>query len=795
MQKYQSIISGTNGSVIRNVPVTVLKEDGSLAEIFLDREGQVQAQNPLVTDSRGVFYFYAKNGRYSLRTAADGVQITDADTVLLFDPDETVIDGPIAGAVRRAEDAAERAETALSDSGLQTMVQNAQNAASNASQAVADANQAVASIDAALIAANQAKTDAQSAAQTASEAAIDAQVVKDSLLNFDGALSATPEWSSVPAHVDLNLDTQAQALANRSELLRDNQKRTPLHFATLAEASAAAATLPDGQQIEAPNSDGRLSRFAVQSGAMAFKDFAPDSISLQSYGALRAYTGSATSVRITTSGVAGFFVYDSSDTTSADNGGTVIVGSNGRRWKRLFDGPISVEWFGGSQSSPDNTAAFQAAIKLIGAQDPFLATSSGIEIMLKPGGIYKVLGTLLIPSFVNIDLNGSTIEGVASTTLFESAYWDGGGNLVSNLSTTIDTRFVVCSSVTNGQIHNAGRAFYLLNFCEGSTLKRLRMFGCNQALHARRCFYGKFEDIHSRSPQDALAYPCYNIDDSIGAVALNNVFAVSYDVGWLISGGKKDNLIAHNCGSESCPTGVRITGTTDSLQLRGWYFENNYNAIDFSTASNHSNIVVDGCWFYGVTNAIQGATILSGEFAEHNVLNGATLNLPSNFAPNLKIGIATTSTADTGTGTLPANYALGDGCDVDYLQHVYNSVSGEVSVKGQVYSGPVPHAYSGTSGKLITGSIPFCTCSLSGTTLTIDTKINYQFTEMIGFNIIITTNTGFLTYSGIAVLDAISKLAGDGGIGVSTSNNGGYYRITLTGLTGATNYSGIVRIL
>lgn len=265
MQKYQSIISGTNGSVIRNVPVTVLKEDGSLAEIFMDREGQVLAPNPLVTDSRGVFYFYAKNGRYSLRTAADGVQITDADTVLLFDPDETASDGPIADAVRRAEDAAERAETALGDSGLQNMVQDAQDAAANAVQAVIDANQAVASIDAALIEAGEAKDAAQAAAQTASNAASGAQAVKDSLLTYSGTLSATPEWSAVPAHEDLNLDTQAQALADRSELLRDNQKRAPLHFATLAEASAAAATLPDGQVVDVQST---LLRYNIESGVL-----------------------------------------------------------------------------------------------------------------------------------------------------------------------------------------------------------------------------------------------------------------------------------------------------------------------------------------------------------------------------------------------------------------------------------------------------------------------------------------------------------------------------------------------
>lgn len=276
MQKYQSIISGTNGSVIRNVPVTVLKEDGSLAEIFMDREGQVQAPNPLVTDSRGVFYFYAKNGRYSLRTAADGVQITDADTVLLFDPDETVADGPIADAVRRAEDAAERAEIALSDSGLQNLVQDAQDAAANAAQAVIDANQAVASIDGALIEAGEAKDAAQAAAQTASNAASGAQAVKDSLLTYSGTLSATPEWSAVPAHEDLGLDAQTQAALNRVEKLKDDQQllkqradKAVLSYPDYAAASAAAATLPDGQVVEAPNADGVVSTYTVQAGVLA----------------------------------------------------------------------------------------------------------------------------------------------------------------------------------------------------------------------------------------------------------------------------------------------------------------------------------------------------------------------------------------------------------------------------------------------------------------------------------------------------------------------------------------------
>ena len=49
MQKYKSNITTTSGAAVRNVPVTVLKEDGALASLFLDRYGHVAAPNPLKT--------------------------------------------------------------------------------------------------------------------------------------------------------------------------------------------------------------------------------------------------------------------------------------------------------------------------------------------------------------------------------------------------------------------------------------------------------------------------------------------------------------------------------------------------------------------------------------------------------------------------------------------------------------------------------------------------------------------------------------------------------------------------
>jgi len=88
-----------------------------------------------------------------------------------------------------------------------------------------------------------------------------------------------------------------------------------------------------------------------------------NALPIQSYTALRAYTGRALGARITTAGVAGTFWRDASDTTSADNGGTIIVDASGRRWKRLFDGFVSVKWFGATgDGATDDTAAIQSAL-------------------------------------------------------------------------------------------------------------------------------------------------------------------------------------------------------------------------------------------------------------------------------------------------------------------------------------------------------------------------------------------------------------------------------------------------
>lgn len=70
-----------------------------------------------------------------------------------------------------------------------------------------------------------------------------------------------------------------------------------------------------------------------------------------SYAEVRAYTGPAKSLSVygivsAFDGAAGMFYMDTSDTTSQDNNGTILVDALGRRWKRQITGDFNWRWWG-----------------------------------------------------------------------------------------------------------------------------------------------------------------------------------------------------------------------------------------------------------------------------------------------------------------------------------------------------------------------------------------------------------------------------------------------------------------
>ncbi|GAA1604297.1 hypothetical protein GCM10009804_70790 [Kribbella hippodromi] len=124
----------------------------------------------------------------------------------------------------------------------------------------------------------------------------------------------------------------------------------------------------------------------------------------------------------------GTFRYDPTDTTSADNGGTVLVSAGGGRYKRTDQGPLDVRWFGATGDGvTDDTAAIQAAI--VAAQIPRTSFSP-----LQADAVHIPVGRYIISAPILIDpakkgirifgdgMNQTRLESKAGIPQFEAIF-------------------------------------------------------------------------------------------------------------------------------------------------------------------------------------------------------------------------------------------------------------------------------------------------------------------------------------------------------------------------------------
>ena len=150
----------------------------------------------------------------------------------------------------------------------------------------------------------------------------------------------------------------------------------------------------------------------------------------------------------------GLFRYDASDTTTADNGGTVIVDAAGNRWKRQYSGDINIRWFGAIEGGAvDVSAAINAAINV--------AEAEGYGTILIPDGDWLV-NSEIAWSVDRISIVGASVGAtriLKTTTTGNLINCTGAFCNISDLS-------VVCSgSHTSGTLFlmNGNGHYYLDN--------------------------------------------------------------------------------------------------------------------------------------------------------------------------------------------------------------------------------------------------------------------------------------------------------------------------------------------
>lgn len=144
-------------------------------------------------------------------------------------------------------------------------------------------------------------------------------------------------------------------------------------------------------------------------------------------------------------GGGGQYYLDVSDTTTPDNGGTVIVASDGGRWKLPQLKRISVKQFGArgdfnGTTGTDDTAAIQAAINYAQANTNTgvygsFSPSAGPGVVFFPQGAYRVTAPLLVSYKISMEGEGQTeftygsriYQTSANTDLIKYDPTTGGG--------------------------------------------------------------------------------------------------------------------------------------------------------------------------------------------------------------------------------------------------------------------------------------------------------------------------------------------------------------------------------
>jgi hypothetical protein len=185
-------------------------------------------------------------------------------------------------------------------------------------------------------------------------------------------------------------------------------------------------------------------------------------VQLADYTAMRAYAGRGKTAYVTgylvsaaPAGAAGLFTCDDTDTTSADNGGTIIVASNGKRWKRVFADRLNVQWFGAKGVGTDDTTPILAAINALS-----VGTLGGLprrRRLYAPAGLYDTSAPLPL-SVTNFSMEGDGPQQTVIRGNHESGHvidiTAGGDVSIEGVAITSGpTRLAAAASVSSCGIH------------------------------------------------------------------------------------------------------------------------------------------------------------------------------------------------------------------------------------------------------------------------------------------------------------------------------------------------------
>lgn len=286
----------------------------------------------------------------------------------------------------------------------------------------------------------------------------------------------------------------------------------------------------------------------------------PPNYTIESIAALRLLTGttSATQLILLWNHVAGdgggVFRYDSTDTTTADNGGTVIVDAAGKRWKRQYaDGYIQADWFGILDNNADRTSALNAAI-----------SASASATLILPAGTIRLDGQIVI------NVSNITIQGAGRLTTTLDLNYTSGPAIEVGDQTSQKREIIFRDLYLQGM---AGQDLIRTRWVRG-----IRFWGCN---YVADCFLrlGETTDDTAKA-----TYICelHDIEGAhIASPTKHHVIAANFQGQWVAESAFVEGT--YNANYDGFHASPNIQQRIDHFIVQGGYwsrFRDNYSFVD-----------------------------------------------------------------------------------------------------------------------------------------------------------------------------------------------------------------------
>lgn len=463
--------------------------------------------------------------------------------------------------------------------------------------------------------------------------------------------------------------------------------------------------------------------------------------------------------------------------------GWMVVQGDGGVWVRQFEQPqLMLEWFGCRTDATDNATGLQAAIKFAGAAyraDAYSNTArKGPRRIACFGGSYNVLSAVVIPQGVIVDLDNAEIVGGGSNTIFISGGFKVDGSLESNLALPDNTYRIVASQIRNIKLRNCV-GYNVKNFAEQSVIEFLTFTDCLQCGVADSSWYGSFRHMTSRNPTapkthtlPAFVFSTYVNSENIHHINVNQRL-LAYQFDGAVNGQRLEFVNA-----EGCTNGLLFTGEVKPIQIYGYYEDITDVAINMGASQSHEGVVVSG-FFNNVNTAFYANQIISGDIfrGAHFINVTNKYNTDDNVTSAATVVIPPDAALENTVPAMPEGWNTGKSNRVDHY-YISRASDGLPTAKQNFSSDLIELPFSGRETRTVSGVIPFCLQSVSGTA---NLKINTAIVFDDHMSVIINITVYGLRVRGRIYADLVALDSPPSNLTVSVSNDGGYLAVNMSG--------------